>query len=307
MNTFDLQIQSTASDGKHTPRDLVVMAKRDGVGIISITDHDTVAGISEALESGNELKVRVIPGIEISVEEHGAHILGYGIDHTRKQLQEFTARFKEERSARAKKILENLKKNESFFIEWEDVLREVGSAAAITSPHLVYAVMKRQENQEKLSRDGVASKQDFYKRYLAEGGPNDVKREHFSARQAIELIHAIGGAAVWSHPAVHFERNYDGLEKFLVELVERKIDGVEIFSPSHTEDDMEFLEGLARKYHLLRTAGSDFHATEPPSEPNERGLKSAVRVGDYETFGFSTEDIVPKLDENIARWRAQAG
>lgn len=307
MNTFDLQIQSTASDGKHTPRDLVEMAKRGGVGIISITDHDTVAGVSEALELGNELKVRVIPGIEISVEEHGAHILGYGIDHTNKQLQEFAARFKEERSTRAKNILENLKKNEGFFIEWEDVLREVGNAAAITSPHLVYAVMKRQENQEKLSRDGVRSKQDFYERYLAEGGPNEVKREHFSARQAIELIHGLGGAAVWSHPAVHFERNYDGLEKFLTELTEWKIDGVEIFSPSHTEDDMEFLEGLAQKYHLLRTAGSDFHAAEPPSEPNERGLRSAVKIGDYETFGFSTDAIVPKLDLAIAHWRAQVG
>lgn len=307
MNTFDLQIQSTASDGKHSPRECVQMAKDQGLQVIAITDHDTVAGVVEALGTGRELGVRVIAGIEISVEEHGVHILGYGIDHQNPLLGKVTAQWKEERVSRLKEIMKNLKANDGFSVEWQDVLAEAGGASVLTSPHLVYAVMKKPENKEKLARDEVESKQDFYKKYLAPGGPNDEKREHFSARQAIELIHAIGGAAIWSHPAVHFERNYDGLEKFLTELVGWKIDGVEIFSPSHTEDDIEFLEGLARKYHLLRTAGSDFHATEPPSEPNERGLKSAVKIGDYETFGFFTEDIVPKLDRAIAHWRAQAG
>ena len=76
MNPFDLQIQTTASDGKHSPRECVKMAKENGVLAVAITDHDTVAGVAEAVAAGRELGVRVIPGIEISIQEHGMHLLG---------------------------------------------------------------------------------------------------------------------------------------------------------------------------------------------------------------------------------------
>lgn len=295
MQKIDLQVQTTASDGKHTPLEVTEMAQKNGVEIIAITDHDTVAGIEEALAAGSSLGIKVIPGIEISVEENGAHILGYGIDHKSRQLKEFTDRFKRERVTRLKKITENLKRNEGFLVEWEDVLKEAGNAVALTSPHLVYAVMRRPENQEKLARDGVKSKQDFYAKYLVPGGPNDESREHFSAKQAIDLIHDLGGIAAWSHPAVHFRGDYDALEKFLIELISWKIDGVEVFSSAHTEDDVEFLEGLTQKYRLLITGGSDFHDAGK-HEPNDQGLHSADTVGDFQTYGFSLEEAVSKLD-----------
>ena len=86
MNTFDLQIQSTASDGTHTPEEIVSMAHECGVLVIAMTDHDTVAGVAEAAAAGVEQGVCVIPGIELSVEEHGLHILGYGIDCANEKL-----------------------------------------------------------------------------------------------------------------------------------------------------------------------------------------------------------------------------
>lgn len=300
MQKIDLQVQTTASDGKHTPREAVQMAKANGVEVIAITDHDTIAGVEEAMDEGGKLGVRVISGIEISVEEYGAHILGLGIDHKNERLAEFIGRFKEERILRLKKLMENLKRNEGFFVEWEDVLKEAGMAATLTSPHLVYAVIKKTENQEKLLRDGVKSKQDFYSKYLVSGGPNDEKREHFSAKQAIELIHEARGLAFWSHPAVHFNGDYDELEKFLADLVGWKIDGVEVFSSAHTEDDVEFLEGLTRKYGLLCSAGSDFHEVAVHT-PNEQGLHSADTIGDFQTFGFSVDQVVTKLDSAMQK------
>lgn len=300
-NIIDLQIQTTVSDGKHTPREVVEMAKTNGVEVISVTDHDTVDGVAEALRAGRELDVRVIPGIEISVEERGAHILGFGMDYQSQVLRDFTASFKEGRIVRIKKIMENLKVNEEFLVEWEDVLKEAGEATTITSPHLVYAVMKKVENKAKLERDGVVGKQDFYRRYLAPDGPNDQKREHFSASQAVQLMHDTGGIAVWSHPAIHFPGDYEGLEDFLKDLLSWGIDGVEVFSPSHTEDDVEFLEGLAKKYSFLRTAGSDFHEAGDHPSDSQTGLHSARGVGDYPTYGFSTEGIVEKLDEVLKK------
>ena len=103
MNTFDLQIQSTASDGKHTPAGIVGMAREQGLTVIALTDHDTVAGVAEAMRAGAEQGVRVIPGIEISAEERGAHILGYGINPENIHLLEELEKSKQGRMAGAKK------------------------------------------------------------------------------------------------------------------------------------------------------------------------------------------------------------
>jgi len=304
MNTIDLQIQTTASDGKHSPREVIQMSKEQGLSVIAITDHDTIDGISEAVGAGNEFGVRVIPGIEMSVEEHDSHILGYGIDYNDADLGRELEKFKQERVARAKQIMEHLKKI-GFSISWEEVLEEARNSSVMTSPHVVYAVMGKAENAEKLVRDGVISKFDFYDKYLSRGVLSLAKRVHISAKGAISLIHGARGAAIWSHPAINFQENYAGLEKFLQELIGWGVDGIEVFNPSHTEDDAEFLESLVKKYSLLKTAGSDFHVKEPPKEPNGKGLRPASTVGDYQTFGFSTEKIIPRLDEMLSSPRAR--
>ncbi|MBI2056375.1 MAG: PHP domain-containing protein [Candidatus Sungbacteria bacterium] len=292
-NTFDLQIQSTASDGKHTPREIVIMAKELGLQTIALTDHDTVSGIAEALAAGAECGVRVIQGIEMSVEEYGAHILGFGVNHENADFLAELQKFKEGRLETAKTMVENLKRA-GFAVDWEDVEREK-TGEVVARPHLARAVMKRPENKEKLS--GVQSVHDFIERFLANDSPNYVKRTAISAKDAIALLHSAGGAAVWSHPAIHFKGNYEELESFLKKLIEWGIDGIEVFNAPHTEDDAEFLQGLAVQYNLLRTAGSDFHEKgDHPADP-ETGLHSARTLGDYETYGFDTNDIVEKLDQ----------
>ena len=310
MNSIDLQIQSAASDGKHAPRDLVQMAKAEQLQIIAITDHDTVEGVEEALKTGGELSVRVIPGIEMSVEERGIHILGYGIDYKNSELLVKLEEFRRGRIEGAKKMVENLK-NAGFFAEWEDVLKEaVGGVVA--RPHIARAILGRTENKEKLG--SISTVHDFIETHLFNESPNYVKRSHISVKDAIELIHKSGGVAVWSHPAIHFKpresraegseqpTDYEEMENFLKDLISWGIDGLEVFNPSHTEDDVEFVHSLAIKYGLLRTAGSDFHE-KGVSARSRDGLHAARTVGDYETYGFSVEGIVEKLDDAIGKHR----
>lgn len=296
MNTIDLQIQSTASDGKHSPRELVEMAKSNGLKAIALTDHDTIGGVEEALLAGRERGVRVIPGIEMSVEEHDAHILGYGLDYKNPALLKELEKFQQGRIEGAKKMVEKFKEA-GFALDWEDVLRE--AKGTVARPHIVRAILKRPENKEKLGP--VKTAHDFFEAYFQEGSPFFVKRTHISAKDAIALLRGAGGLAIWSHPALHFKNDYPGLEEFLQKLIGWGIDGIEVFNPSHTEDDVEFLQGLAIKYNLLRTAGSDFHTTENAQVVSDRGLRSAATVGDYNTFGFSTEDIMAVLDGAMAR------
>lgn len=302
MNTFDLQIQSTASDGKHTPGEIVGMAKNEGLQIIALTDHDTVDGIPEALSAGGELGVRVIPGIEMSVEERDSHILGLGIDGQNPELLAQAGKFKEDRIKRAKEMVQKFKEA-GFVAEWEDVAKAAGGV--VTSLHVVLEILGCPENKEKLG--SVRTKQDFYQKFLYPGSQFEAARVHPSAKYAIELIHKAGGVAVWSHPAIHFHNDYEGLEEFLRELIEWGIDGVEVFSRSHTEDDVEFLYGIAARLAILRTAGSDFHAAGSPKEPDMLGLRPAAKVGDYQTFGFPTGEIIPRLDEAMQRQKDRIG
>lgn len=276
------------------------MAKKGGVAVISITDHDTMDGVPEAIQAGGELGVRVIPGIEMSVEEHGAHILGYGIDHTNEALAAECRRAKESRIEGAKKMVELLKKNEGFVVEWDDVLHEAARSSVVARPHIVRAVLARPENKEKL---GGMTVHDFFEKYFVDNGPNYVPRAHIHVKDAIALLHNASGVAVWSHPTIpDFRGNYGGLENFLGELIARGIDGLEVFNPAHTEDDIEFLNGLAAKYNLLRTAGSDFHEIGKHHNSPE-GLHSAENIGDYETYGFPTDEIITKLDIAISNRR----
>ena len=308
MNTIDLQIQSTLSDGKLTPTEIVTLARERNLAVIALTDHDTVDGISEALSRGSEQGIRVIPGIEISVADHHAHLLGYGIDHRHAGLLVALESARNARIESVRETTENLKKNEGFAVEWDDVLHDTPGSISVTRLHLVRAIMKRPENQERLK--GV-TKKDFFDKFLQDGGRNYMPRLTMSAQDAIGYVHAAGGAAVWSHPAIHFRSSKDvgspvnpeALETFLQELISWGIDGIEVFNPSHTEDDVELMESLAVKYDCARTAGSDFHDTSPHPRDPGTGLHSADTPGDYETYGFSTDGIVERLDEAILRRR----
>lgn len=299
-HTFDLQIQSTASDGTHTPADIVAMAQERGIAVIALTDHDTVGGAAEALSAGAGQGVRVIPGIEMSVEDRGAHILGFGIDHTHPVLARRLEEFQKARIAGARQMVKNLAAA-GFAVTWEDVAAQAHGAVA--RPHIARAVLARPENKEKLG--GIATSHDFIQKFLTDESPYYVRRAHISAQDAIALIHTAGGVAVWSHPAIHFPDDREGLEAFLKQLIIWGIEGMEVFSPAHTKDEVEHLYALAEKYIMLRTGGSDFHE-KGDHQPDERGLHAARTLGDFETYGFLADGIVQQLDEAMAKRKAAA-
>ncbi|TSC73966.1 MAG: phosphotransferase domain-containing protein [Parcubacteria group bacterium Gr01-1014_44] len=296
MNKIDLQIQSTASDGKYAPAKLVEMAKENGLDTISITDHDTVGGVKEAADKGRELDIRVIPGIEMSVhlDKKELHILGYGIDIENLRLLDNLAHFQDDRIRRMRRIVENLQKI-GFKITFEDVLKQAKGTMA--RPHVAMAAMANPENKPLLV--GINSVHDFIENYLVPGKPGYADREYVPAKEAIELIHGAGGVAVWSHPAIHFD-NFDQLEEALQKMISFNIDGLEAFSPSHTKENAEKLLELAKKYELIFTAGSDFHQ-ETPNRETPDGQRPAQTVGDFDTFGYNTDSVIPELERIIRK------
>lgn len=84
----DLHTHSSASDGQYNPTELVQLAQKRGLTLLAVTDHDTVAGVDEAIGAGNALGVTVIPGVELSAKEHhNFHILGYGFGREESELK----------------------------------------------------------------------------------------------------------------------------------------------------------------------------------------------------------------------------
>ena len=305
MNTFDLQIQSTSSDGKYSPRDLVRMARDLGLATIALTDHDTVGGVPEAVAAGQEFGVEVIAGIELSsrykgavsqVRVRGFHILGYGIDLEHPSLLSALARLQELRLQRAEEMVRRLQKL-GFIVSYEGVLARA-SGGVVGRPHITLEVIENPANAARL--EGIKTIGDFIRRYLVPGAPAyvEVDEAHdLSTAEAIALIHEAGGVAVWSHPAVHFAETLERLEAVLKELLAFGLDGVEVFNPSHTESAVKLLYDLTEHYQLMRTAGSDFHREPAPGITGDGG----ATLGDFATYGLSIVSILPELKAKMAR------
>ncbi|MDO6354311.1 PHP domain-containing protein [Caloramator sp. CAR-1] len=79
LNKGDFHIHSNASDGKYSPTEIIIISKINKIDVISIADHNTTAGISEAVEAGRNYGVSVVPAVELSTKFNceSVHLLGY--------------------------------------------------------------------------------------------------------------------------------------------------------------------------------------------------------------------------------------
>lgn len=243
----ELHCHSSASDGALGPADLIAYAHKAEVGVLALTDHDTIAGHAEALASGARIGVRVIPGIEISaLSKHGEiHVLGYGVLPPTDALREQIAQLRGAREGRGRAIVARLREL-GVEIDFERV-RVLAGDAMIGRPYIARVL---------LEAGHVATIQEAFDRYLAEGKAAHVPMRVLEPGQAVDLIHACGGAAVLAHPGL-----YACDSRALVrELLPHGLDGVEAHYPKHSPAQTELLAALAREFGLIAAGGSDFHA-----------------------------------------------
>src|SRR6201990_2130638 len=188
MSLIELQSHSTHSDGQLAPADVVAEAAKAGVTTLALTDHDAVAGVTEAEEAGRELGVEIVPAVEIScVHEYAEdlHICGYWVDL--EKIGPTCERAQDERRARAGEIVENLRRF-GFDLTLDDAIREAGGADSIGRPHIARAA------------GATGDLGPFFEEYLVPGAKAFVPRRWPDAEQAIALIREAGGVAVIAHP-----------------------------------------------------------------------------------------------------------
>ena len=253
-DTCDLHAHTTASDGDLTPTELVQLAAEIGLGALAVTDHDTVAGIPEALRAAAEVGIPFAPGVEISAEfEPGTmHILGYFVDHTNVRLLEVLEELRGGRDVRNRKIIRRLNELglEVTIEEWE---AEAGEES-VGRPQLAKILAEK---------GYVTDLQEAFDKYLAKGAPAYVDRLRLGPEEAIILIREAGGLTVLAHPP-QLEIDDDELESLVARLTRTGLAGIECYYSDHTPEQTAYFLKLAEKYNLLVTGGSDFHGSSKP-------------------------------------------
>lgn len=252
MSRIDLHLHTTYSDGSFRPTEVLALAKRAQVTALSITDHDTVEGIPEALEAAQQLGIEVIPGIEISsrVEKTEVHILGYFIDWKNEAFLDSIARFRESRHQRNPRIIKKL--NELGLSLTYDEVKALAGTDVVGRPHIARVLMEK---------GYVTSAKEAFDRYLADGSAAYVPRDLPAPAEAIAVIKAAGGVAVLAHPS-WLDR--DGIDTFCRQLKAVGLQGIEVYYSTHRpEQTAQYLE-TARRLDLLVTGGSDFHGITKP-------------------------------------------
>ncbi|MGE5655558.1 MAG: PHP domain-containing protein [Actinomycetota bacterium] len=242
---LELHCHTTYSDGTLTPAELVAAAAKAGVKALAITDHDTVAGIDEAVAAAVSSAVEIVPGLELSTvhNNRSLHILGFYPD-VEKLSGPLRART-EGRFRRAQRMVENLAR-----LGYPIELAVLGEGKAPGRPHIAAALLKA---------GYVQSSQEAFERWLGEDKPAYVHYEKFSIVEGVELLRSSGAVPVWAHPYLF---RGGTVEEVLKELVNAGLMGVEVYHPSHSPSQVFKLKNLCREYGLLITGGSDYHGPQ---------------------------------------------
>ncbi len=275
----DLHTHSIYSDGTQTPAELIQSAEDSGLYAISLTDHDTVAGITEFLRHGRQNNLKVITGLEISSVHRNIsiHILGYGIDHQLAELNRKLSQLQQGRQERNLKILNKLQ-NLGLDISTKELSAYSGCGQA-GRPHIA-GLLRR--------KGAVKTCEQAFKYYLRKGAPAWADRLTFSAAETIDMIRNAGGIAVLAHPG-QIDAGMKIQPQLITELVERGLGGLEVYYPGHQKKMEKKLLQLAKKHQLLVTGGSDYHGANKPR------LKLAGADNDFCPPDFIYTNLLERL------------
>ncbi len=247
----DLHIHTNFSDSTSSPQEVVDEAHRFGLCAISITDHDTVDALPEALAAADPLGLEVIAGVELSSEYDGKdiHILGYCFDIKDSPLVRQLRVMQDARIARMKKMIVRLKELGKGNIELEDVSAMTRSDS-LGRLHLAKLLVKRGHTR---------SIDEAFERYLGEGAAAYFPKFSQTPFEAIRLINDSGGVAVMAHPVLTQR------DELIPALVEAGLGGVEAYYPNCMMAVVNSYLAIAQQHGLVVTGGSDAHGAAKTS------------------------------------------
>lgn len=284
----DLHMHTLYSDGKLPVKDTIDIAIQKNISLLSITDHDTVKGVKEAIEYSHQKGVTCISGVELSCrndtqyldfpQDISIHLLGYNIDYSSLELQTYLTKYHQQRRLILNELVLELAQND-LHINYEDIHVIAGKQMRIqdVKNHISSCFLS---NTKKKFYISIANK--YYTKLFFEDAP---------LQTAIDLIKKSGGLVVLAHAFFSY-RDYDvelNSEKYVLNLLDYLcalgVDGIETYYPKFTIQQSQFLQNQAQKRNLIITAGSDFHGTSLRKDMMDFKIKQMSR-----TYKFFTEE-----------------
>ena len=253
----DLHLHTHYSDGTYTPEELAERGREQGLGVLALTDHDTIDGCRQMALACAERDIEFVSGCEFTVELDGfeIHLLGYFLNLDCSRLIEELEKYQNVRQNRIHEIVSRLNKL-GIEITSNDVL-DVANCNSPGRPHIGRVLV---------AKGHCRSLDESFQKYLKKGRPAWVPKDMMTASEAIELIHEAGGLAVMAHPGLYHR------DDIISPLVESGLDGIECFYTRHSTAMTEHYLLLAEQYGLIVTGGSDCHG-ENKGRPLIGGVK----------------------------------
>lgn len=249
---IDLHTHSTRSDGTMSPTELVQHAIINGITVLGLTDHDTVAGWDEAIASLRG-ELQLVLGAEISCltdTNQSIHMLGLLFDREYQPLQDALALSRDDRIPRMKRMIE-LMAADGIKISYEEVLKFQPEGATLGRPHLADTLVAKGivKNRDQAFAEFLANDSKYYVSHIAP-----------TPMEAIKLIKAAGGVAVIAHPYSSMRDTKLTADNFIA-LKNAGLNGIEVDHRDHGIEERNNLRAIAKELDLVVTGSSDFHGT----------------------------------------------
>lgn len=245
MIKVDFHLHTTCSDGILSPKEVVKRANDNCVKYLSITDHDTLSGIDDAILEGQKYNIKIIPGIELSTQynNESIHILGFFTDEAYKNndLIKSLNKIKNHRIIRAKSMVEKLKSEFKIDINFEEILEKSGDT--IARPHIARAIID------------AWYPYDFeyiFDNFIGKNCKAYVPTLKLDTIDGVNLLKKYNALTFLAHPKLISNSN-------ISEFLNIGLDGIEaIYYQNTTEENDKFVK-IATENNLLISCGSDFH------------------------------------------------
>lgn len=253
---FDLHLHTYYSDGKESPEKVLTRAKKAGLAMASIVDHNSCAHIGQEEALASKIKLNFLPGVELSCiyQNRHIHLLGYGFDHKNLELKKIITDIQERRRRGIFVITQKLR-HLGFDVADRELRTLPTEYYGLT--HIIHALLKKPDEKRRILKEvGSADLFAIINHYFATAAEAYVPEDYLSAVKVIKLIKKCGGITSLAHPGSHLNYKEDALVE---QLAACGLNALEVFTPKHNWDQIIHYEVLARRLKMAITVGSNYH------------------------------------------------
>ncbi len=274
LGIIDMHVHSSCSDGKKKVAEIIEIALKNDVSVLSFTEHYNLGSYKKAKTLAND-KIEIIPGVEFGADlacfgMSNKHVCHIGAYYPSYRIIKVFDMFETSRSKCVKSTLKKLN-NLGIPITYSAIEKNARKPASIGRFDIAITLAKMGYSDSPVSAYGD---------YLDQGMPGYVSREKLSPQDLIYQIRVAKGVPVLFHPK-SLKMNFDDMFDFLYFLKKCGLEGLEVYNSHHTYEQVDVFLSIANKLDLIPTVGSDYHGIVGQEIELGKGINNNLNISDY--------------------------